>query len=611
MTIEDLLRAAHAHLADGRLADAERSLRAVLDAAPHEPSAAMSLAALLVRTQRAREAADLLHATAGAHPNRPDVWFMLGATQAAAGLVHQAVESLTRTIALAPSMPHPYAVLGTIYLGAGDPLAAEPCLTKALELDPRHLEAYQNLASALQMTWRMEEAAGVIRRGIEAHPGNPELLRAAAVILTYAADTDPREIAALMVARARQLEARFPPHAGPWPNDPDPDRRLRLGYLCQDLQRDSAVARFVAPGILNLDRERFDLVGYLTQPTRERMNRRLLDAMPWVDVWNVDDEALLARIRADRVDILIETAGSTPGHRAAVVARRAAPVQVSYIGDPRTTGLSAVDWRIVDAVTDPPGSEPFCTERLARLPGCFLCYDPHEHAPPPRPPIVDLDPSWLGPEAGITFGYFSTPDKCSAGTLDAWARILRELPGSRLMLKGAGYVHQAVRERFLAALKDRGVEGHRVAMHPATPAMHDHLAHYWRVDIALDSFPCTSTATTCDALWMGVPVVTLRGRWHAARVGASLLTAVGLPDLIADSVDDYVRIAVQLARDRVRLARLHRELRDRMAASPLGDARAHAGALGDALRRMWHDWCRTRQIPPDTPSSSRNGREPA
>ena len=248
------------------------------------------------------------------------------------------------------------------------------------------------------------------------------------------------------------------------------------------------------------------------------------------------------------------------------LARRAAPIQVTCIGDPRTTGNPAIDVRLVDEITDPaPASDAYCTERLVRLPGCFLCYEPHEDAPPPRRPL-DVDGAF------VTFGSFNVADKTGPAVLDLWARLLRETPGSRLILKSLSYRPPEARERILARFRAAGVDPGRVSIVAEEQSMADHLAWYRQVDIALDTFPYAGTTTTCDALWMGVPVVTLRGAWHPARVGASLLAAVGLPELVADDPDHYVRIAHALADDRERLAALHAGLRPRLAASPLLDA---------------------------------------
>jgi predicted O-linked N-acetylglucosamine transferase (SPINDLY family) len=255
------------------------------------------------------------------------------------------------------------------------------------------------------------------------------------------------------------------------------------------------------------------------------------------------------------------------------------------LGYPNTTGLEAIDYRLVDAVTDPVGyADAWASETLVRLEDGFLCYgaltDVSEPAVPP-----------CSKTAIVTFGSFNNPTKVSAATLDVWATLLSRLSQARLLLKGKPFADAASRALFLARLGERGVAADRVELLGLLPGTTAHLALYNRVDIALDPFPYNGTTTTCEALWMGVPVVTLRGDRHAGRVGASLLTQIGLTDLIADSLEGYLEIALALARNPGRLDDLRRSLRPRMAASPLCDGPAFARKMEAAFRTMWQHWC--------------------
>jgi protein O-GlcNAc transferase len=298
----------------------------------------------------------------------------------------------------------------------------------------------------------------------------------------------------------------------------------------------------------------------------------------------MSDEALAERIRHDGIDILVDLVGHTAMNRLLVFARRPAPIQVTWLGYPNTTGLTAIDYRLVDAVTDPEGeADALASETLVRLPGGFLCYGGHGGAPAPGPaPCLAT--------GTVTFGSFNSPPKLSAATLDAWAQVLARLPESRLLLKGKPFADAATRALYLGRLAERGVAPERVELAAWLPDQ-AHLALYDRIDIALDPFPYNGTTTTCQALWMGVPVVALRGDRHASRVGASLLTQIGLTDLIADSVEAYVETAIALAGDPARLADLRHSLRPRMAASPLCDATGFARKIEQAYRTMWQRWC--------------------
>ena len=295
----------------------------------------------------------------------------------------------------------------------------------------------------------------------------------------------------------------------------------------------------------------------------------------------LSDEELAERIRADGIDILVDLAGHTAKNRLRVFARKPAPVQVTWLGYPNTTGLEAIDYRLVDAVTDPVGeADAWASETLVRLEGGFLCYGGLKDAPEPTvPPCLKT--------GTVTFGSFNNPAKVSAATFDAWATLLSRLPQARLLLKGTPFADAATRALFLARLGERGVAAERIELVAWLPGAAAHLALYHRVDIALDPFPYNGTTTTCEALWMGVPVVTLRGDRHAGRVGASLLSQIGLTDLIANSVEEYVEIALALARNPGRLDELRRTLRPRMAASPLCDGRAFARKIEAAFRTMW------------------------
>jgi predicted O-linked N-acetylglucosamine transferase (SPINDLY family) len=255
------------------------------------------------------------------------------------------------------------------------------------------------------------------------------------------------------------------------------------------------------------------------------------------------------------------------------------------LGYPNTTGLEAIDYRLVDAVTDPVGeADAWASETLVRLEGGFLCYGGLKDAPEPTVPPCRKTGT-------VTFGSFNNPAKVSAATFDAWATLLSRLPQARLLLMGRPFGDVATRALFLARLDERGVAAERVELAAYLPGRVAHLAVYHRGDIALDPFPYNGHTITCEALWMGVPVVTLRGDRHAGRVGASLLSQIGLTDLIANSVEEYVEIALALACNPGRLDELRRSLRPRMAASPLCDGRAFARKMEAAFRTMWQDWC--------------------
>jgi protein O-GlcNAc transferase len=306
----------------------------------------------------------------------------------------------------------------------------------------------------------------------------------------------------------------------------------------------------------------------------------------WQNVVGWTDERVADKIREDKIDILVDLAGHTAGNRLRVFARKPAPVQVSYLGYPGSTGLSEMDYRLTDSFADPPGkTESLHSEKLWRLPVCNWCFSGFDDSPAVGP---------LPAEAGsICFGTFNNFAKASPAVMDLWAAILTAMPSSRLIIKSQGLGERGVSERIHQLFESRGVQADRLEIRGHEPNPVSHLDAYNQMDIALDTFPYHGTTTTCEALWMGVPVITLAGQTHVSRVGVSLLNSVGLPELIAQSPEEYVSIAIRLAKDLPRLAELHRTLRQRMQASPLMDAPRFAGDIEAAYRQMWQNWCAT------------------
>jgi predicted O-linked N-acetylglucosamine transferase (SPINDLY family) len=307
----------------------------------------------------------------------------------------------------------------------------------------------------------------------------------------------------------------------------------------------------------------------------------------WRSVTDMEDAAVRRQIAADGIDVLVELAGHTADTRLTVLAPKPAPVTVNWLGYPGTTGLPTVDFRLTDAEADPPGaSDGWHTEELVRLPHGFLCYRPPTDAPPVAPaPALS--------RGFVTFGSFNNPKKVTSRCIELWAAILGAVPTTRLLLKGELFAEEHTRKRVEGQLARAGVALERVDFRTRTAATAEHLDAYGEVDIGLDPFPYNGTTTTCEAFWMGVPVLTLRGGHHAARVGVSLLTRIGLGELIADHPDDYVAKAVALARDRDRLQALRASMRERMRVSPLMDERDFARRFEAALRDMWRRWCQS------------------
>ncbi len=366
--------------------------------------------------------------------------------------------------------------------------------------------------------------------------------------------------------------------------DLDPNRRLTIGYVSPDFRAHS-VAYFAMPYFRAFDRRHFDVIAYASAPHADEVTDQLRClATAWHDVFDLDDQQLAQRIHDDRVDILIDLAGLTRNTRLLAFAARPAPLQMSYIGYPNTTGFPSIDYRITDGITDPDGADDHYTETLIRLPRCFLCYAVPTFAPDVGPPPHERN-------GYVTFGSFNNFAKVNRKVLDLWSGVLAAVPSSRLLLKAAGSSNETTQRVIRGHLGDKGIDPERIRFAAYTSGPGDHLAVYNEVDLALDTFPYNGTTTTCEALWMGVPVVTLAGDRHASRVGMSLLTAVNFQAGVATSPDDYVLTARLLAEQPQLLTTLRRNLRTGMAHSPLVDNHGHARALEEAFREVWRIHC--------------------
>jgi protein O-GlcNAc transferase len=368
-------------------------------------------------------------------------------------------------------------------------------------------------------------------------------------------------------------------------NAPDPERRLRVGYVSADF-RTHSVGYFLSAIFREHDDAAVEIYCYSGGADEDTQTSLFKSrAAAWRSTLGMSDEELAATVHRDGIDILVDLSGHTSGNRLAAFARRPAPIQVTWLGYPDETGLATMDYRLTDAIVDPPGAaDGLSSERLVRLPAGFHCYTAPEPAPDVAPPPAVA-------RGYVTFGSFNNLIKVNASALDLWAAILKRVPGSRMVLKHRWLTLSDMRARMHNLFERRGVAHDRIELLGKLASTEDHLAAYGGVDIALDTFPYNGATTTCESLWMGVPVVTLAGDRHAARVGASMLARVGLGDLVAASPEAYVEAAARLAADRPALARLRADLRGRIANSPLCDGPRFTRELEAAYRTMWREWC--------------------
>lgn len=565
--------------------EAEAEFRRAIDLKPDYAVAWINYAELLQRTSRIEAAAGALDHAVKAAPDMPEAHMNRGSVLMHLGRLDEAEASLRKALELKPDLRGAWITLGAVHLFASRLAESEEACRRALEVSPDDTDALVNLGICLQQQGRLQESVEVTRRVIEVRP---EFAQAWSNLLLNQNYDD--SIDARVLFREHQA---FGEHFGPrrdrafFADRALPgNRKLRVGYVSPDF-RNHVVAMFFEAVLDAHDRSAFEIICYHSDNRADEVTDRLrASADLWRDIAAMDDDEAEALMLQDRLDVVVELAGHTSGNRLALIGRRVAPVQASWLGYPNTSGLPAMDWRITDARADPEGlADEIHTEKLHRLPEVFLAYRPRPEAPAiVEPPCVA--------NGYVTFGSFNNFAKISDSVIRLWGEILTALPDARLRMKTMSLRDAEVQKALYARLERLGCDVDRVTLSGPVPGLANHLASLGQADIALDAYPYHGTTTTCECLWMGVPVVTLAGDRHASRVGVSLLSVVGAQDLISTSPEAYVEKAVALARDRAAIERWRRELRPRMQASPLTDHVRFAGHLEAAYRQMLEQWRR-------------------
>jgi predicted O-linked N-acetylglucosamine transferase (SPINDLY family) len=567
-------------LASQQAGEAEQVLRQALALVPHYPVLQSDLGDALAALGRWDDAEALYRAALAAEPRLAMANLGLGNVLRQRGDLPGAEFVFREALKIEPTLARARSNLGLTLFDLGRPDEAERCFTQALEHEPALHTAHANFAHVLMSLGRLEEAERSYRRALELKPTLAVAHSNLALLLNHLPDRSAEDI----YAQHREFDRRFghPAQAGAHGNGREPERRLRIGYVSADLRHHS-VAFFIAPLLARHDKSAFEVFCYYDRAQGDATTRRLRSyADHWSEVHALHDDALAELIRRDRIDVLLDLAGHTANNRLRAFARKPAPVQATWLGYLNTTGLDAIDWRITDKHATPEGPlDRLHSEKLARLPDSQWCYEP-----PAGCPAVSAPPS--ARNGFCTFAAFSTPAKINDRVIAAWSRLLRLVPDARLMIvaNGLAAIPSGYRERFTRL----GVDERRLQILTTRP-FDEYLALHGSADVVLDTFPYAGGTTTCHALWMGVPVVSLAGGTATSRGGASLLHTVGLPDLVAENEPEYLSIAAALAAEPRRLASLRVGMRDRMRASPLMDSLRFAQNFESACRAMWREWC--------------------
>ncbi|PSC74350.1 putative UDP-N-acetylglucosamine-peptide N-acetylglucosaminyltransferase SPINDLY [Micractinium conductrix] len=505
----------------------------------------------------------------------------LGVLYRELGNMERAVQCYQAALHTRPNFPQGLNNLAVVYTQQGRAQEALQLLQAAIMAAPTYAEAHNNLGVLQRDVGAVHDAIASYQRCLDLDPTNRHAGQNLLLALNYAHHGDSRLVCEAHEEwgrRFQELHPQLPPLTAA-DVDTTEGRTLVVGYISPDLFTHS-VSYFAEAPLAHHSSRSVRTIVYSCVPKPDAKTARLQAEVAaaggtWRDVARLSEPELADLIRSDKVDILVELTGHTASNRLGAMARRPAPVQVSWIGYPNSTGLRSVDYRLTDSTCDPQGTAQTFTEELVRLAGCFLCYTP----PPDAPPVAPLPAVTNG---FVTFGSFNALAKQTPEVLSVWARILLAVPGSRLVLKNKPFACEAVRNKFWRVFEEAGVERSRVDLLPLAAVNRDHLAQYSLLDVALDPWPYAGTTTTAEALYMGVPCLTLAGACHAHNVGVSLLAAVGLQEQwVAHTVEAYIAKAAALASDFASLSELRRGLRARMLQSPLCDAPGFVARLED------------------------------
>ncbi len=607
---------AHIALQTGRRDDAERLIRHAITVEPRLAELHFSLADILHAQGRNEEVIEALQATIRLQPNHAAAHLNLGIVLDELRRPQESIDACRRSIELDPKNPDAHSQLACAFLAINRPDEAAKASLAALHLNPNHAGASNNLGEALRGLQRPDEAAMYYERALRLTTAPPQIMRnnlgiarmmqgrveqaiaahrravelqpdyAAAAsnllyTLHYSLFSDAASLTEEHARWARSIESRLGPprkHA----NSPDPDRPLRIGYVSSDFRK-HAVEHFIEPILAHHNHAHFEITGYSSSPLSDDSTQRLRGYCDrWREIYSLSNDAAADLIAQDGIDILIDLSVHSAGNRLAIFARKPAPVQMTYLGYPGTTGLAAIDYRVTAAGMDRPDAIEG-TERLLVLPESYFCYQP-----PRQAPAVAEPPSLAN--GYVTFGSCNRLSKINDEVIAVWAKLLQTVAGSRLQLLAIGLREPATCRLFTDRFAAHGISAERIILQPSC-GEGDYLAAHHRVDIALDPFPFNGGTTTLHALWMGVPIITLAGQLPVGRMGLNILTNLGLEELVAGSMEDYVAIAAQLAGDLNRLQQLRQGLRERLRQSPLMKAAEFTRDLESLYRRAWKTWC--------------------
>jgi predicted O-linked N-acetylglucosamine transferase (SPINDLY family) len=567
----------------GRLEEAAEAYRHAIEFKSEYAEAYDNLGNVLMDQGQLEEAVACYRQSLELKPGSALTHNSLGTALKEAGHLDEAITSYAQALAIKPDYVMAHYNIGNARKDQWQTDEAIRHYRQALQLDPDHVDSYNNLGATFRDQGLIQESIDCFRHSLLLKPDSARIHSNVLFALNYPADSTMKSLHGAHLDYAARHATPLAGEIQPLSNELDPDRRLHIGYVSADLRR-HPTGYFLESVLAAHDPSQVEITCYSDTSTGDEISARLqTHSQHWHDCIGLDDAALAARIRDDGIDILIDLSGHTAGNRLLVFARKPAPVQVAWLGYFNTTGLDSIDYGLWDAITVPPGNERWFSETVVRLPHSRFCYTPPEYAPVVVPPPL-LERGY------VTYGCFNNLAKLTPEVIALWAQLLQRVPDARLILKWGSFKDLGVQRRYRELFQQHGIDPTRIDLRGASPHR-EMLAEYGDMDIALDPFPFSGGLTSCEALWMGVPVVTLAGDLPVSRQTLGFLTQVGLSDLAATDPEQYLTIASELARDKARLQNLRLSLRHTMQASPLCDAKTFTRDLEAAYRAMWHAWC--------------------
>lgn len=570
----------------GNFEAAATCYRTVIEAAPQHPQAHCNLGTVLQELGQIEDAIASYRQAIHSDASHVESYNNLALALQSLGRLDEAIECLQKALPLQPDFAETHSNLGSALQQQGHPGAALPHLQNAIKQAPNHAKAHSNMGAALIELGHPQKAIAHFEKALELQPQFPTAFSNLLLSQLYLSDTDPvknRDLARQFAGTINSPVLPIQNH----PNSPDPNKLLKIGFVSADLRHHS-VSYFLASVWPSLNSDTLQVFAYATSLIEDDMSQQLKNSVSvWRNLAGLSTDKQVETIQKDSIDILIDLGGHTAHNSLQLFARKPAPLQVSWLGYSATTGLDAMDYILCDPWVVPESDNSHYVETPWRLPENYLCFSP----PNEQVEITELPALANG---YLTFGSFNNLTKLSDATVHCWACLLKALPDSRLLLKAKQLDQPDFKVSLIERFKGEGVEEDQLIFTERTKSLAAHFATYNEIDIALDPFPYGGTTTSAEALWMGVPVLTLKGDRFVGHVGESLLQNINLADWIADSPDDYIEKAVTLSQDLPALMQLCSQLREQFIASPICDAPRFSVHLQKAFRNMWEIYCQTR-----------------